>query len=347
MISVIIPIFNEQKFIGRAIESVLSQDIKNIYQEIIIVDGMSTDGTRDIIKGYKKKHKNIILLDNPDKIVSIGFNKALTISRGNIIFRLDGHAEFHSDYFRKCIAIMKKKDINCVGGVITHHSYGIIGKTIQISQSSIFGVGGVDFRKTNTKAKFVDTLAFGAYKKKLFENFGGYDEDLVKNQDDELNFRIIQNGEKIWLDPTLKTIYYSRNNFKDLFSQYFYYGFYKIRVIQKRRGFASWRHLIPAVFFISLFSSFWIKVNFLEPIPFYILIAMYTFCSSVSVILEIFKNFKKFIPLSKVLSILLLPISFLIMHLSYGAGFIAGSIYFINLWKNNDLNDKHYFKKIK
>ena len=249
---VIIPIFNEQKFISRAIRSVLNQDIKKIYQEIIIVDGMSTDGTRGIIDGFKKKHKNIILLDNPEKLVSIGFNKALTISKGDIIFRLDGHAEFGPGYFRKCIAIMKKKDINCVGGVIIHHSYGIIGKTIQISQSSIFGVGGVDFRKTNTKAKFVDTLAFGAYNRKLFENFGGYDEDLVKNQDDELNFRIIQNGEKIWLDPTLKTIYYSRNNFKDLLSQYFFYGFYKIRVIQKRKGFASWRHLIPAVFLISL-----------------------------------------------------------------------------------------------
>ena len=347
MISVIIPIFNEQKFISRAIESVLQQDIKNTYQEIIIVDGMSTDGTRDIINGFVKKHKNIILLDNPDKLVSIGFNKALTISKGNIIFRLDGHAEFRSDYFRKCIAIMKKKGINCVGGVIIHHSNGIIGKTIQICQSSIFGVGGVDFRKTNTKAKFVDTLAFGAYNRKLFENFGGYDEDLVKNQDDELNFRIIQNGEKIWLDPTLKTIYHSRNNFKDLLLQYFFYGFYKIRVMQKRKGFASWRHLIPAVFLISLLFSFWIKIEFLEPIPFYSIIITYTFCVCVSVVLEFFKNFKKFIPLNKFLSILLLPISFLIIHFSYGIGFITGSIYFLNFWKNNGLNDKHYLKKIK
>ena len=347
MISVIIPIFNEQKFISRAIESVLCQDIKNTYQEIIIVDGMSTDGTRGIINGFKRKHKNIILLDNPGKLVSIGFNKALTISKGDIIFRLDGHAEFRSDYFRKCIAIMKEKDINCVGGVIIHHSYGIIGKTIQISQSSTFGVGGVDFRKTNTRAKFVDTLAFGAYDRKLFENFGGYDEDLVKNQDDELNFRIIQNGEKIWLDPTLKTIYHSRNNFKDLLSQYFFYGFYKIRVIQKRKGFASWRHLIPAVFLISLLVSVWIKVKFSESVPIYSLIIMYTFCNVVSVVLELLRNFKKFIPLGEFVSILLLPISFLIMHLSYGAGFIAGSIFFLNLWKNNYLNDKHYFKKIK
>ena len=91
--------------------------------------------------------------------------------------------------------------------------------------------------------------------------------------------------------------------------------------------------------------SFWIKVKFLESMPFYILIIMYTFCSIVSVVLELFRNFKKFIPLSDVASILLLPISFLIMHLSYGTGFIAGSIYFLNLWKNNHLNDKHYLKK--
>ena len=345
MISVIIPIFNEQKFISRAIESVLSQDIKDIYQEIIIVDGMSTDGTRDIINGFEKKHKNIILLDNPDKLVSIGFNKALTISKGNIIFRLDGHAEFRSDYFRKCIAIMKKKDINCVGGVMIHHSNGIIGKTIQLSQSSIFGVGGVDFRRTNIKAKFVDTLAFGAYKKNIFERFGGYDEDLVKNQDDELNFRSIQNGEKIWLDPSLKTTYHSRNNFKDLFLQYLFYGFYKIRVIQKRKGFASWRHLIPATFLISLIISFWIKVKLHESMPFYSLMIAYIFCSGVSVILELLRYFKNFKSINDIVSILLLPISFLIMHLSYGSGFIAGFIYFFNLWKNNKLNDKNYFKK--
>ncbi len=345
MISTIIPIYNEHKFISKAIESVLSQDIKNINQEIIIVDGMSTDGTRNIINGFIKKHKNIILLDNPEKLVSIGFNKALSISKGDIIFRLDGHAEFRSDYFRKCLAIMKEKDINCVGGIITHKSYGIIGKTIQLSQSSIFGVGGVDFRKINTKAKFVDTLAFGAYDRKIFEQFGGYDEDLVKNQDDELNFRIIQSGEKIWLDPTLKTIYFSRNNFKDLLSQYFFYGFYKIRVIQKRKGFASWRHLVPAVFLISLFVSLLIKVKFLQPMPFYSLIISYTFCSSLSVVLELFRDFKKFITFNNIISILLLPISFLIMHLSYGIGFITGSIYFLNYWKDNSLNDKHFLKK--
>jgi len=149
------------------------------------------------------------------------------------------------------------------------------------------------------------------------------------------------------LDPTLKTIYYSRNNFKDLLLQYFFYGFYKIRVIQKRRGFASWRHLIPAVFLISLLASIWIKIKFLESMPLYTIIITYTLCSIVSVVLELIRNFKKFVPLSEFASILLLPISFLIMHLSYGTGFIAGFIYFLNYWKSNHLNDKHYQKKIK
>ena len=92
--------------------------------------------------------------------------------------------------------------------------------------------------------KFVDTLAFGSYKREIFDQIGGYDEELIRNQDDEFNFRLVQNGEKIWLDPSISSKYYNRSNYKMLFSQYFYYGFYKIRVFQKRKSFSSYRHLI-------------------------------------------------------------------------------------------------------
>ena len=212
---------------------------------------MSTDGTRDIIIKYQKDHPNIHLIDNPEKIVSTGFNRALNELKGDIIIRVDGHCEIAPDYIQKCLECLEKINADCVGGPTEHVESGLVGKSIKIAQSSFFGVGGVSFRQKVEKGKYVDTLAFGAYKREVFEKFGGYDEELVRNQDDEFNFRIVQGGGKIWLDPSIKSTYTQRNSFTGLFKQYFQYGFYKIRVMQKRRGIASWRHLVPGIFVLS------------------------------------------------------------------------------------------------
>ena len=122
MISIIIPIFNEERFIGKAINSILFQNISKEKYEILIADGMSTDGTREIIKSYQKNNKNIFLLNNPEKIVSTGFNIALTQSKGDIIIRLDGHAEFAPNYIEKCIKLLDDKEIYCSGGIIVYKS---------------------------------------------------------------------------------------------------------------------------------------------------------------------------------------------------------------------------------
>ena len=234
MISIIIPIWNESKFIGRILESILNQKNNDQRVEIIISDGISDDGTRDIIQAYIKSNNNIMLIDNPGRIVSVGFNMALSVARGDIIIRIDGHSEIPKDFLYSCISTFKNVEADCVGGATKHKSYSIIGNAISIAQTSRFGVGGVLFRTGVKHGQYVDTLAFGAYKKEVFEKIGGYDEELVRNQDDEFNFRLIQNGGKIWLDPSIRSAYYSRSTFIGLFKQYFQYGFYKIRVIQKR-----------------------------------------------------------------------------------------------------------------
>ena len=186
------PVFNEAIFIKNAIDSILFQNTLKEKYEVLIADGMSTDGTREIIKSYQNNNENIFLLNNPNRIVSTGFNIALTQSRGDVIIRLDGHAAFAPKYFEKCIKVLYNREIFCSGGIIVYKSRGIIGNSIRIAQSSKFGVGGVTFRSKNSKANFVDTLAFGAYKRKIFEFIGGYDEDLIKNKDDEFNFRMNQ-----------------------------------------------------------------------------------------------------------------------------------------------------------
>lgn len=346
MISIILPVFNEEKFIKKAIDSILFQNISEEKYEILIADGMSTDGTREIIKSYQNNNKNIFLLNNPKRIVSTGFNIALTQSRGDIIIRLDGHAEFAPNYFEKCIKTLYNREVSCSGGIIIYKSSGIIGNSIRIAQSSNFGVGGVTFRNKKSKAKFVQTLAFGAYKREIFELIGGYDEELIKNQDDEFNFRMNQKGYKIWLDPVIKSYYHSRDNFKKLFRQYYFYGFYKVRVIQKRTAFSSWRHLVPGVFVLCLIFSIFHKIIDDESITFNGILSVYMLLNIIYAIMEISKrrNIKGLG--KKVMTCSCIIISFIILHVSYGIGFIFGSIYFIKKWGSNKVNDNHFKKNI-
>lgn len=337
MISIIIPIRNEENSIGATLDSILNQNIDEEI-EILIADGMSTDQTRDILQSYQKQNKDIQIIDNPEKIVSTGFNRALSVSKGRLIIRIDGHSELQPDFLQNCIDVHLKVDVGCVGGPTIHKGKGLIGKSIEIAQSSNFGVGGVEFRKEQSEGKFVDTLAFGAYKRDVFQNLGGYDEELVRNQDDEFSLRMIQHGEKIWLDPSIQSEYVPRNSFVKLFKQYFQYGYYKIRVFQKRRGIASWRHLIPGIFVMSIITSMIIDLLYGSPILFPLVCFPYILLNILFTVKEFIKSPKKMI------SFLLLPWTFFILHISYGLGFILGNIYFWNKWSDFEVKDSFFNK---
>ena len=173
MISIIIPIRNEVKFIERTIDSILYQNDMDQQIEILIADGMSDDGTREIIEGYRQNNENIHLIDNHEQIVASGFNRALSNAKGDYIIRIDGHSEIDQDFIINCMKQFANTDADCVGGATQHIASGIIGNAIRISQTSRFGVGGVPFREGSENGKFVDTLAFGFYKREVFEKLGG------------------------------------------------------------------------------------------------------------------------------------------------------------------------------
>ena len=319
------------------IDSILNQDINIDNYEIIIADGMSNDGTRKIIKEYQTYNDNIKIIDNIDKIVSIGFNKALTIAKGDVIIRVDGHAKLYTDFINNCLNAFYKMQVDCVGGVTKHIGRGVIGSSINIAQSSSFGSGGASFRKNITEGEFVDTVAFGAYKRSVFLHIGGYDEELIRNQDDEFNFRLVQNGGKIWLDPFIKSSYYTRSSFLKLFKQYFQYGYYKVRVFQKRGGIASIRQIVPFIFTFSLIiliSIYLINGNYkllFSTIGSYMVLSLYT---------TLIKMFSKNNSLT--LSAFLIPVAFIVMHLSYGMGMLVGFIYFINKWQDTEVKDNSF-----
>jgi len=335
-ISVIIPIIDEEKFILGAINVILEQfNFKRDF-EILISDGGSTDGTLEIINNFIDNNPNIHLINNPQKIVSTGFNLALNQAKGDIIIRVDGHCEIPSDYLEKCSNLLKSYDADIVGGVIETISTGLIGKAISIAQSSPFGVGGVKFRRLDLdEGSYVDTLAFGAHRRELFTDIGGYDEEMICNQDDEFNHRVLQAGKKIWMDPTIKTKYYARESFIKLFKQYFNYGFYKVRGIQKRGELVSIRHLIPSSFIIVLIST--LIFGFFLQLPW--------IAFSVGFLYLIFNLSASIFSTSSIRLIPFICFAFWTLHLGYGLGFIGGLIRFINKWKDTELKDFNFNKE--
>jgi len=335
-VTIILPVKNEKQYISSALNSIFSQNYPENKIEILIADGCSEDGTTEIIKNFQKNYLNIKLIENFGEIVSEGFNLALSQSIGEYILRIDGHSEISPNYLKNCIELMIKGRADIVGGCIETLSRGVVGRAISVAQASLFGVGGVKFRNSQqSKAGFVDTLAFGLHKRELFAELGGYDEEMIYNQDDEFNFRVTQAGKKIWMDPTLKTKYYARSNYKKLFKQYFNYGLYKVRGFQKRGRIFSIRHLIPSLFLGGLLSSFLIGYLYNHFSPFNILLGTYIITN---IIYSIVKS-------TSYLMIPFIFISFCVLHISYGTGFICGLLKFSNKWSDKELKDFHFNKE--
>ena len=256
-VSVVMPIRNESAFIHRSLGSVLSQDYPSDCLEVLVVDGMSSDGTRDIVKRLirdRGPYMSVRMLDNPSGTVPAALNIGVHNARGEIITRVDGHCEVASDFISRCVEALQRTGADNVGGVACAVGAGARGRAIALAVSSPFGVGGARFRYAK-KAGWVDTVFPVMWRSEVFQRIGLFDEELVRNQDDEFNLRLAQAGGRIWLDPSIRLPYYSRSDLRGLWRQYFQYGLYKVRVIQKRRGVASWRHLVPAVFVLALAAS--------------------------------------------------------------------------------------------
>ena len=257
-VSVICPIYNEEKYITKCIDSIIEQDYPKEDLEILFVDGMSTDRTREIVANYQANYPFIHLLDNPNKIVPYAMNIGIKAASGEIIIRLDGHALYPNDYFSQIVEWHKKlPDAWNVGGVCDTKVVNSTpeSEAIALVMSDKFGVGNSTFR-TGTDADYikVDTVPFGAYKAFVFDKIGLYNEQLVRCQDIELNKRIAHAGGSIYMVPSIHCTYIPRDNYKAFARNRYLTGFWVIKTcfITKTTKNLGLRHFIPAAFVLSL-----------------------------------------------------------------------------------------------
>lgn len=315
-VTIIMPVRNEADFIARSLGAALRQTYPADCYEIIVVDGMSDDATRQVVAELAAATAVAVrLLENPARTTPQALNLGVEAARGAVVVLVGGHCEIAPDYIAACVAALERSGAACVGGAMTTIGQTQRAEQIAMAQSSPFGVGGVAFRTGRETAGYVDTVAFGAYRREVFAQIGGFDEELVRNQDDELNFRLTQAGGKIWLDPAIRVDYFSRASVGRLWRQYYEYGLYKVRVIQKRGAVPSWRHLVPAGFVLALALSLLAAIGLRRPKLALAVAGPYALASAAASLHTARRD---------PAAIASLPPIFATLHLAYGLGFLAG-----------------------
>jgi cellulose synthase/poly-beta-1,6-N-acetylglucosamine synthase-like glycosyltransferase len=325
------PVRNEAAFIARGLGAVLAQDYPAERMEVIVVDGMSDDGTREVVRSFAERHPNLRLLDNPGQIVPKGLNLALRQMTGEIIVRVDGHCEIAPDYVSRCVECLEEEEADGVGGPIETIGSTLSARAIALAMSSMFGVGGSAFRTIKDRRMFVETVAFPAYTRRAIELAGWFDEELVRNQDDEYNYRLSKLGGRLLLAPEIRSRYYSRSTFRSLWRQYFQYGYWKVRVMQKHPRQMRLRQFAPPLFVAALLVALALALlSTLGALALALLLVTYT---TANIAASVIAARRAGVGLRAGLCLLpLLLLAHPTLHVSYGAGFLVGLARFWNRW---------------
>ena len=319
-VSIICPVFNEEKFIEACIISILEQDYPKEAMEVIFVDGNSTDSSTDIILRYTKQYSFLKLLNNPERIVPYALNKGLAAATGEVIMRLDAHCTYPTNYISELVRYLYQLNADNVGGVWNTQPAKDtpICQAIAFASSHPFGVGGSMHKIGASKIMETDTVPFGCYKREIFDKTGPFDTDLVRNQDDEFNGRLLNLGGKIYLIPQVIINYTARDTLCKMRKMYYQYGLYKPLVNKKLGAPATVRQFFPLLFLLGLIiggigSAFWPVVQHL-----------YTTVLLLYLFIGIVVGSMGAIRTHQPLLTLLMPYVFFNIHMSYGIGYLVG-----------------------
>ena len=313
-VSVICPVFNEERFIEPCLMSILEQDYPKEYIEVFIIDGNSTDKTRDIVSRYTREHSFIKLLDNPRRYVPYALNMGLEVASGEVIMRLDGHCTYPTNYISELVKYLYLLNADNVGGVWNTQpaKNTVICQAIAQASSHPFGVGGSMHKIGTSKIIETDTVPFGCYKREVFEKTGLFDTDLVRNQDDEFNGRLLKLGGKIFLIPQVIINYTARDS-------------------KKLGAPATIRQFFPIAFLL------WLVLggigSFFSPFIMYVYLAVLMLYTFIGVVVGSMSAIRT----HQLLLTLVMPYIFLNIHISYGIGYMIG---IFNLFINEKYSAK-------
>jgi succinoglycan biosynthesis protein ExoA len=316
LVSIVVPCRNEREYIASCVQSILAQEMPPGGFEVIVADGMSDDGTREILTQLAAENPCLQVIDNTRGIVSTGLNSAIGVARGKIIVRMDAHTEYASDYVLQCLAVLGQTGADNVGGPWVAKGNGYVGRAIAAAFQSPFAIGGARAHNSRYEGS-VDTVYLGCWRREVFHRMGLFDEKLVRSEDDEFNLRLTRAGAIIWQSPQIRSWYRSRSSLGALFRQCRHDGYWKVQVIRKHKIPASVRHLVPGGFVLLLIvlplASLWWSLaawGWLGQV------GAYAVCNLAASFLTAARQGWALFPL--------LPFVFPCYHLAYGYGFLRG-----------------------
>jgi glycosyltransferase involved in cell wall biosynthesis len=318
-VSIIIPCYNEEATIRHLLDSILAQTTPREQMEVVIADGLSADSTRMMIAAFQQEHPDLSvrIVENSVRTIPSGLNLAIKSASGEMIIRLDAHSAPIPEYVARCVDALESGKGANVGGVweIKPGAQTWVAESIAAAAAHPLGVGDAMYR-LNAKAGAVDTVPFGSFRRSLIEKIGAFDETLLTNEDYEFNTRVRQSGGVVWLEPSIRSVYFARSTFGALARQYWRYGFWKWRMLACYPSTLRWRQALPPLFVavligLGMLSAWFVLARIIIAVQITLYLATLIFAGLISAV-------KK----QKSILIFGLPLAIVTMHISWGSGFL-------------------------
>lgn len=321
-VSIICPIYNEEKFIAACVDCMLRQDYPQDSLEILLIDGGSTDRTLQILAPYVSLHSNIRLLENPKTLQTYALNTGIRHAGGEVIVRMDAHAVYPVNYVSTLVHYLYELPNAVNVGCVCHtqpQSSSLEAEAVAVASSHPFGVGNATYRTSVIdKPTVVDTVPFGCWKKVWFDKVGLFDEDLFRSEDDEFNARTIQNGGTVYLVPGISVTYYARESISKISKMFYQYGLFKPLANQKLKKPATLRQFVPLLFVLG------ISLGFLPGLLWRPLLYVWISGIVAYLLLSLFVSLKAACRKGRFGLLFILPYVFFRIHISYGIGYLEG-----------------------